>query len=294
MKLSEYDLDKHEGQRIPSPGRCIYCLSTEDLTDEHVIPFALGANTVIFRHASCKRCAQIIQKYEQDVLRRQLGVFRAKVDSPSRTKPKNRPTHTNLHFVEVDDQGRAMRDLGRRSIPIADVPLTLSLWQLPEARIMRSDAEAGDDDGRLWTYCDEATANKLVLTVAEETKSRHIAVEVGTVNRNHFLRFLAKTAHAYAVSELGLDAFRPFLKDIILNESHDLTKYVGGGSPEAPHLIDPAHTVLLTLGQAKEGLGNGLVAVRLQFYPLLKSPAYVVIVGEHSENTPLARPHRLA
>ena len=284
MKLSEYDLDKREGQRVPSPGRCIYCLSTENLTDEHVIPFALGANTVIFQDASCKRCAETIQPYEQEVLRKQLGVFRAKVDAPSRTKPKHRPTHTDLHFIEVNELGDTIRDLGKRRYRIADVPLTLSLWQLPEARILGLDAEAADERGRAWTYCDTAAANELNRAVAEETKSRHVAVKVGEVNRNHFLRFLAKTAHAFAVSALGLDALRPVLKDLILNESHDLSKYVGGGPRAAPHEVDPATTVLLTLGQAEDGPGKGLVAVRLQFYPQLGSPAYVVIVGKPLEN----------
>lgn len=280
MELWEYDLDKHEQQRIPTPGRCIYCLGTENLTDEHIIPFALGGNTVIFEDAACKSCAERIQPYEQEVLRKQLGVFRIQVDAPSRTKPKNRPTHTSLHFLEVNDRGEVIRDLGERSYRIADAPLALNLWQLPEARMMRLNAEPGDDRGKPWTYCDEGTASKLARRVAEETGSLHVAVKVGAVNRDHFLRFLAKTAHAFAVSRLGLDGFQPFLTEAILNESHDLSKYVGGGPQDAPHEVDPATTTLLTLGQVADGPGNGLHAVRLQFYPQLGSPAYVVVVGD--------------
>jgi hypothetical protein len=144
---------------------------------------------------------------------------------------------------------------------------------------MRPDAEAGDDRGRPWTFCEAAVANKLARAIADETGSRHVAVKVGEVNRGHFLRFLAKTAHAFAVSVPGLDAFEPFLKDIILNESDDLSRYVGGGFRAGPDEIHPATTTLLTLGQAGEGQAEGLIAVRLQIYPQLGSPAYVVIVG---------------
>jgi hypothetical protein len=279
MKLSEYDLDKHEGQRIPSPGRCIYCLSPDDLTDEHVIPFALGANTAIFQRASCKYCAQIIQPYEQEVLRKQLGVFRTQVDAPTRNK-KSRITHTDLQFVELNDRQEVIRDLGKRRYPIGEVPLTLGLWELPEAGILRPEAET-ENQGRPWVYSDTAAANKLSRIVAAETRSRHVMVKIAEVNRTHFLRFLAKTAHAFAVSVLGLDAFRPFLNDLILNKSHDLSKYVGGG---IPHEVDPSTTTLLTLGQVDEGPGQNLIAVRLQFYPHLGSPAYVVIVGEPLED----------
>jgi hypothetical protein len=280
MRLSEYDLDKHEGQRVPSPGRCIYCLGTDNLTDEHVIPFALGANTIIFRDASCRKCAETIQPYEQEVLRKQLGVFRAQVDAPSRNKKKSRIRHADLKFVEIDDDGRAIRDLGKRNYPIEEVPLTLALWQLPEASKLKPETEAEDDHGKPWAYCDMVVAQKLNQSVAAETGSRHTAVEVAEVNRGHFLRFLAKTAHAFAVAALGLDAFRPFLKDIILNCSDDFSKYVGGGPRAAPHEVDPSTTTLLTIGQVDDGPAKGLIVVRLQIYPQLGSPAYIVIVGE--------------
>lgn len=279
MKLSEYDIDKHEGRRVPSPGRCIYCIGTDDLTDEHIVPFALGAHSIVFRDASCKRCAETIQPYEQEVLLKQLGVFRAQVDAPTR-RPKSRARHADLRFVEVDGSGAAIRDLGTRTYLLEEVPLTLALWQLPEASILRPELEAEDGHGNPWAYCDRPVAQKLAQIVAAETGSQHVAVEVAKVRRDHFLRFLAKTAHAFAVAVLGLDSFRPFLTDIILCRSSDFSKYVGGGPQAAPHEVDPSTTTLLHVGQVDGGPAGGLVAVRLQIYPQLGSPAYVVIVGE--------------
>lgn len=279
MKLTELDMGKHGAQRIPSPGRCIYCGGLDGLTDEHVVPYALAANSVIFLGASCKSCASTIQPYEQDVLRKQLGVFRAQVDAPTRNK-KARIKDVDVHFFECDDTGRQIRDLGFRNFPVDELPLTLNLWQLPEARILRGGEALGDNHGRAWSFTEMVVANRINRSVADETGSKHVAMKLGDVNRSNFLRFLAKTAHAFSVMVLGLDSFRPFLTDLILKRSDDLAQFVGGGSPAAPHEVDPAHTTLLTLGSPDAGPANGLIAVRLQFWHELKTPAYVVIVGE--------------
>lgn len=92
MNLKEFDLDRYEKRVVASPGLCIYCgqaLPSDELTDEHVIPYALGHNTLVFQKSSCKPCAAIIQRYEQEVLKKQLGTFRLQVDAPSRTKRKD-------------------------------------------------------------------------------------------------------------------------------------------------------------------------------------------------------------
>ncbi|MEV8642365.1 HNH endonuclease [Mesorhizobium ciceri] len=279
MKLTEIDMGRHETQKVTPPGCCIYCGSTEELTDEHVVPFALAANSVIYLDASCKACAAIIQRYEQDVLRKQLGVFRAQVDAPTRNK-KARVQNADVHFFEIDDMGRQIRDLGSRNFPVGELPLTLNLWQLPEARILRPDAVAGDDYGRAWSFTEMAVTDRINRTVAQQTGSKHVAMKLGDVNRSNFLRFLAKTAHAFAVMTLGPNSFRPFLADVILKRSDDLTQFVGGGFPAAPHEVDPAHTTLLSLGSPDAGPAKGLIAIRLQFWHELKTPAYIVMVGE--------------
>lgn len=282
MKLKSYDLDHYEQRSIASPGICIYCtepLPPNELTDEHVIPFALGHNTLVFKKASCKPCAEIIQRYEQDVLSKQLGNFRLQVDAPSRTKRKNRPTTIEIPFVEVDDYGTPIRELGVRSFAVDDAPLVLNLWWLPEPRLIRDSGSSRDDAGGPWSFT-EPRANEINRKVAEETGVNHVAMKVGEVNRSHFLRFLAKTAHAYAVAELGMDGFTPFLNDIIRNKAHDLSQYVGGTLPLSDDKIGPAGTVVMSIGGKDD-----LVAVLFQVYPSLKSPAYAIIVGERNANT---------
>lgn len=282
MKLKNYNLDKHERRTIASPGLCIYCcrsLAPNELTDEHIIPYALGHNTLIFKKASCKTCARIIQPYEQSVLRKQLGNFRLQVDAPSRTKKKGRPDVRDIQFIEVDDEATFVRDLGVRTFKIDDAPLTLNLWLLPEARILREDASPGDDQGRPWSY-NEPRAYEICREVAEETGAINVAMKTGDMSRNDFLRFLAKTAHAYAVGELGIDGFKPVLNDIILNEDDDISRYVGGTSPQEGREDSVADTVFLSIGSA-----DNIVAVMVQFYLALQTPAYAVVIGEKNGNT---------
>jgi hypothetical protein len=285
MKLQTYNMELRETVRKPSPGRCIYCGDDQrKLTDEHVIPYALGAHTVIFEKASCVACARTIQKYEQRILRGQLGVFRARIDAPTRNR-KDRPTHQDLHFVEVDRFGRKIRDLGSKSFAIDDAPLNLSVWQLAPPRILGEQRAEQEHTGQPWVSISQsesqkALAMRLAREVAEEASAEHVAVKVDAINREDFLRFLVKTAHAYAVFEKGIKAFRPLTTDLILGRDDDLAQYIGGGPVNPEYESSPANMTELSLGVVKDGPAAGYTAVYIRLYPMLGTPPHVVIVGE--------------
>lgn len=65
-------------------GVCIYCGGTNDLTDEHVVPFGLAKNSLILPKASCKACASLTSFVEMGFLREGLGILREKFGSPTR------------------------------------------------------------------------------------------------------------------------------------------------------------------------------------------------------------------
>lgn len=284
MEFRSYDMELREAVRKPSPGRCIYCGDHQsELTHEHVIPYSLGANTTIFEKASCVPCAQTIQRYEQHVLRDQLIAFRTRIEAPTR-KPRNRPTHQDIHFMEVDKSGRQIRDLGVRKFAIEDTPLSLSLWQLAPPRILGENHAEREHIGQPWVSLNQIPSqrelvSRIAATVAEETQSVHVAMKINHINREHFLRFLAKTAHAYAVFEKGLDAFRPLTTDLILGRNNDLAQLVGG-SPINPSFDSAAeNTIEMSLGVVENGPAAGHTAVYIRLYPMLNTPAYIVIVG---------------
>src|SRR5580692_4393967 len=69
--------------------RCVYCLSTEGLSTEHIIPYGLGSDLVLPK-SSCESCRKATSKVEDFVLRRYLCPLRSYLSLPSR-KPLQRP-----------------------------------------------------------------------------------------------------------------------------------------------------------------------------------------------------------
>jgi len=281
MKLDVHELYESKTIRLPSPGQCIYCGDKEaKLRDEHVIPYALAANMMILEKSCCETCQNIIQRYEQEVLKKQLGIFRAQVDAPSRTKKKDRATHVDLQFMEVDDTGQPMKDLGIRSIPLDELPIAVHLWQSPMPRRLRDPVTHRQEQGRPWSFADRDGINTLCNKVREETGANHVAYKSGEVSRLHYLRSLAKTAHAFAAARCGLDAFEPYLLDLILCRSDDVAEFVGDDPFDVPVEDTDSHTLQIFLGEAIGGEEEGLIAARFQLYPTLGSPAHLVVVGK--------------
>lgn len=279
MKLIEFNIDAGETRRVASPGLCIYCGNADaKLTDEHVIPYALAKNSIILEKSCCETCQRIIQRYEQEVLRKQLGNFRAQVDAPTRSR-KDRPTHAHFPIVEIDTDGKVLRDLGTRVVPMDEAPLVLNLWSSPPPRLLRDPEQAVDEEGRAWSFIEGNKALPLVEAARSESGAKVAAMKVGEVNRLHFLRSLAKTAHAAAAAQLGIDAFEPFLTDVILCRSDDVAAFVGDDPSASPPPVDPAQTVGILFGEALDGPGKGLLLARFQLYPELGSPAHLVVVG---------------
>ena len=282
MILMEYDVDGSLARHLPSPGKCIYCkTSGVTLTDEHVIPFAIGKNATILDKSCCKVCQRIIQPYEQAVLRHQLGHFRAMIEAPTRNK-KDRPTSLLLEFVEANEKGEAVRDIGARDIPIAEAPLILNLWESPPPGILNIPFDPAYAGGRPWRSIESKVADPILKQVADEAGIAYVGFKMRPINRLHYLRSLAKTAHAYVAAELGVDAFKPYLTDIILNRSDDVAHYVGDLTGVASLEGATGHTFKITLGEVPEdaGIGTGNIAVFMQFWAELGSPPHLVIVGE--------------
>lgn len=281
MILYEHDIDDSPARRLPSPQRCIYCgESGAKLTEEHVIPFAIGKNATILEGACCDVCQRIIQPYEQEVLKKQLGTFRAMTGAPTRNK-KDLPKFINLPLVEFDEHGGFVRDLGIREIPIDEGPLILNLWQSPPPRILGESINPADAGGRPWWYVENSRAVPILQKAAGELGAAMIGIKRSKVNRLCYLRWLAKTAHAFVAAELGIDAFEPLLTDLILNRSDDVGQFVGDMAGVASLEGPTGHSFKITLGETPAELGpaGGLIVVFMQLWAELGSPPHLIVVG---------------
>jgi hypothetical protein len=100
-------------------GACIYCGTTRNLEDEHIIPYGIGG-TGILPLSSCRKCASITGRFEQQVLRGPMWAVRAHLSLKSRN-PKNAPTTLP---IEIMRNGKAVTE----NLPLNEHPI---LWQAP-------------------------------------------------------------------------------------------------------------------------------------------------------------------
>lgn len=183
-----------------------------------------------------------------------------------------------MHFLEVDAQGRPVRDLGHRVVPLGEAPLAISLWSSPMPRLLDPTASDGSL-GQPWSWYDKHAVAEIARQVAKETRAQHVAAKIGEVNRIHYLRSLAKTAHAYAAATIGLEAFEPLLPDLILGRRDDVETFVGDVPHENPFEPDDLQTLQIAIGEATHGPAAGYLIAHIVLYPSLNSPAHAVILG---------------
>lgn len=75
-------------------GRCIYCGTAEEpLSDEHILPFALGGNLILPK-ASCETHRKTTQRIERTCATKMFGAYRVRVGGPTQN-PGNGPTRSH-------------------------------------------------------------------------------------------------------------------------------------------------------------------------------------------------------
>jgi hypothetical protein len=100
---------------LPKSSNCIYCGSTDDLTIEHVIPFALGGR-IELPDGSCRDCAKATSKIEQMVARNHLSIPRA-IGGIQTRRLGQRPNETTIELLFND--GRTLKK--RFSLDVAPI-----------------------------------------------------------------------------------------------------------------------------------------------------------------------------
>lgn len=254
------------GRSFESPGRCIYCGDlAKKRTREHIFPKAIGGNWVI-QDASCDRCQDLIGRVEVAVHRGHLIGPRRKLGLKGHSSRDERkklplwaetPEGERRFFVEADDYPAII------TYPKHTVPgwMTNPLVEPPQTKL-----EAFVErqiDFRQQLLIDKYGIDKPIFNL---------------LMINDLMRYLAKIAHAGAVSKLGVSGFTPFLPLHILNrdeKSDTLLRYIGGmpGEPlnKGSHNLD-VFDVVGSNGQRFHG-------VRVQLFAQFEMPAYAVLVG---------------
>jgi hypothetical protein len=100
------------------------------------------------------------------------------------------------------------------------------------------------------------------------------------MDEGDFGRMLAKIAHSYAVAEMGLDSFTPFLCGIITGiKPYLLSHYIGSQLVTTDEPID-----LHEISFDTSGLDQGrYLVVKVRLFAPYKTPRHLVVVGERHD-----------
>lgn len=256
----------------PRVDQCIYCGSRERLTDEHIFPYGLGGRWVI-PNGSCSECARVTSAFEGVVQRTMLGPLRLMFGMPSRRK-RERPKKLPLKVRVTPGADWTFMDVDQEVYPFLVLLPNLTLPD--EITGFKRD---GPRHAAAKTYWIRGAS----LRNNFDEHCHGLAAELGVVeimptatsDAESFFRMLAKIAHAYAVAELGSEAFKPFLIPMIQDgDTREAVQYVGGIAQ-----TEGVSTALHQAWIAPYPADPSLLAVRVRLLACLGTPTYVVAVG---------------
>lgn len=255
-------------QELVRADRCIYCsASTSYLGAEHVWPDGLNGHLIVPR-ASCRLCEDRINRFEQSVVKINLGLAR---DAHGIHSAKRRRGFIRPKTLRATREGA----------PDLDLPFEINMPQaiIVEAPGRRASIITGVEFG----------SQDLVPIVVATNPDAHFppgySVSIKKFRTGNFPRFLAKVAHSYATGILGFGAFQPALLGLIRGEgppSH--SRFLG----DLQRLRAPLSLNVLRLGVYEGSVffqpgmppsDGKLVIVTVDIFTVLHLPTFEVVVG---------------
>lgn len=266
-------LPKQEPKRYNAVGVCMYCGSQEHLTTEHIIPLSAGGRWIL-PGASCRTCAKLTSAFEGEFARTVLGPLRMLYDLPTR-RPKERPKHLPLKVKYPSSTDWEIAYVDRSVCPFL---VGLPIYPMPDALTgVKSEGTGSAAAAQFWIRGAGFRRNRdeHLQWLCDALGAVEI-MPIATVTTEAVCLTVAKTAHAYAVAELGLVAFEPFLTEMILRRDFSGRAIVlGGGRGD-----EPASRDLHDLAFAPEAsIDPAIIAVRVRILGVLETPTYHVAVG---------------
>jgi len=254
-------------------GRCIYCgKQKEKLTDEHVIPYALGGS-VVLKNASCENCRDITSRHEANPLSKHWAEVRAFLKYPSRKRKFDEETFK----LDVVLNNGEETTLSLKREEILGVTQFLE-YSLPGFFLKDGLYKSGVTVVGISTY--GFGINIKEFAYKHNIKSFQYNYEY---KNNNFECMVARIAYCFAVQCFGPDCFKERLVlPAILGQKDDIGYWFGG---------DPLGLIVPLIGckQSVNAMSIGIyqkknsndryVIVRLKFFANTNTPEYIVVAG---------------
>ncbi len=253
-------------------GRCIYCGSSSNLTNEHIVPKGLQGPWILLK-ASCQECNKITTRFERRVLREQLLAPRVGLGLHTYHK-KERPNSV-LFQIERDGRSETISLQGKKCPPI------FMMLTLKKPRYIESyEYEKGVQVTGLTLHGPDS---KLIRKALGSNRFEIRADIAGDC----FERMLAKIGYGMTILTYGPDILgKCYVLPCILGQKDDVGYWVGEGRD---YQALPVEKSLHRVNLIKDG--NEIRAL-IRLFANYSTPEYLVIVGklreESSKNTNLS------
>ena len=238
-------------------GKCIYCSSKKDLSNEHIVPYGLGGPWVL-KKATCRKCADLTSRLEFDVLRKSFITLRASQRLPTR---RSLPTNFN-----IEAKFKARTETSTLQISPDYLPVCFPLYDPPSFFDHRHVIKGSTIKGlhhvivnpNLQEYLRERGVTKIKTSVVFQGGS--------------FERMISKIAYGYAVANYGLDNIKEkCILPIIMGEDQEINRFFGCENNEI--------TISHLYHRVRTEESGGLIVGKVQLFGIYGAPVYAVIVG---------------
>jgi hypothetical protein len=257
-------------ERLAYIGRCIYCGSDKDLTDEHML--AAGFNGYyVLEDASCRACARITSGIETKFLSA-TRTTRSALDMGA----KRRKTKARTAPVWVSVKGVRRKEY----LPIREsiLPVLFPIFPCAGWAVGRAQSEA------LLVDLAPAVINygRPPLEVMDRFGADQVSVDQ-PIPAVDFARLVAKTAYCYAVARFNLDSFTEVgVLPAILGEAQDIGFWVGTFVRERRASPNPTLIHRLDIGvltNSADPSWDRIVAAHVMLFANAPAPVYEVVIG---------------
>jgi hypothetical protein len=269
--MSNIDLSEiRNTTRFPPVGQCIYCGSRNKLSDEHIVPFALGGRLILPK-ASCPECAKITSAFERKVLHAEGFMQSARVVGKFQTRrPKRRPKKVLLTIKKA-------QEFESIELPIEHATAFLDLPMLPRAAFLDSRPPV---KGVTIYGMETIYFGKAPQEVATNLGAREIQDAVN-LDATSFVRMIAKIGYGFAIGTQGLfpTSESPVIP-LILGSADDGSTWVGSADYRL-NVEDkkPMHALGLV---SQDGILNGgritVLVARVKLFASSGATGYEVVV----------------
>jgi hypothetical protein len=261
-------IEVRNATRLKPAGICIYCGRKDRLTEEHVVPFALGGN-LILPDASCPECCKMTSAFERKVLRGFMHNARIAGNFPTRHR-KNRPTCVPIRVKQKDDFESV-------ELPLDKAIGVIFLPQLEPAGFL---ADKPSLPGIKICGTQVIGFGKSLDEIAKELGVKTLQFTSG-VETFEFVRMIAKIGYSYAVANLGPYPLNevpvlPFIRE----ESDDGSIWVGSADYELDiEEKKPQHSLaLVPLIRTSGAIKEDVLVTRVKLFASSGAKGYEVVV----------------